>query len=498
MRILDLNADYFEYLKDESRSVGSADFICFPKTNEDIKNALGYAREHSLSVTLQGARTGLTAGAVPNSGLLINLSQMNKILSAEKTDDGNIYIKLEPGITLNELRKYIDSEHPGYFFPTDPTETTASLGGMINTNSSGALSYKHGSIRKFVQELYVLLSDGDSLHLIRNGNKSNGVFFEIETENNEMISGKFPSYTSVDIKNSAGYYSRYNMNLIDLFIGSEGTLGITTSITIKLIKKPKYRAAVTAFFESFESSLSFVSAVKQKELENIDAIEYFDINALNNLKSLMKTENAFQNIMKPPEVDSCAVYIEFSRDREEIIDDILLEISEDIEKFGGSEENTWMADSDIEIQKLKDFRHAIPESVNMRIDIMKRKNPRITKLGTDMAVKDENLHDIFRIYHSILKEQDLKYLIFGHIGNNHVHVNILPESTEDFEKGKQAYNKIAGAVIDIGGTVSAEHGIGKIKTSLLRIMYKEHGINEMKRIKNIFDRHNILNPGNLF
>jgi D-lactate dehydrogenase (cytochrome) len=146
----------------------------------------------------------------------------------------------------------------------------------------------------------------------------------------------------------------------------------------------------------------------------------------------------------------------------------------------------------------RDFRHAIPESVNMRIDIMKRKNPRITKLGTDMAVKDENLHDIFRIYHSILKEQDLKYLIFGHIGNNHVHVNILPESTEDFEKGKQAYNKIAGAVIDIGGTVSAEHGIGKIKTSLLRIMYKEHGINEMKRIKNIFDRHNILNPGNLF
>jgi len=165
---------------------------------------------------------------------------------------------------------------------------------------------------------------------------------------------------------------------------------------------------------------------------------------------------------------------------------------------GGDEDATWLAGDARELEKLKAFRHAVPEAVNLLIDERRRKEPSLTKLGTDLAVPDASLEDVLRLYRATLADTSLEYVMFGHIGDNHVHVNIIPNSAAEYELGRELYGEWARAVMRMGGTVSAEHGIGKLKKSLLRQMYGEEGIREMMRVKQAFDPADLLNRGNLF
>ena len=158
----------------------------------------------------------------------------------------------------------------------------------------------------------------------------------------------------------------------------------------------------------------------------------------------------------------------------------------------------WMAEGEHEIEALKNFRHAVPESVNMLIGERKKAIPRLTKLGTDMSVPDDRLGDVMQMYHEGLNGAGLEYVIFGHIGNNHVHVNILPRSMEEFEKGRALYLDWAKRVVSMGGSVAAEHGIGKMKTDFLKLMFDDKGIQQMQQMKELFDPAGLLNPGNLF
>jgi D-lactate dehydrogenase (cytochrome) len=134
----------------------------------------------------------------------------------------------------------------------------------------------------------------------------------------------------------------------------------------------------------------------------------------------------------------------------------------------------------------------------MLIDKRRKDNPTITKLGTDMAVENKDLRYIFNMYKEDLKKQNLEYAIWGHIGDNHLHVNILPRDLKDYEKGKKLYNSWAKKVSELGGAVSAEHGVGKIKTEFLEIMYGEEYIKEMINLKKIFDPEELLSVGNMF
>jgi len=165
---------------------------------------------------------------------------------------------------------------------------------------------------------------------------------------------------------------------------------------------------------------------------------------------------------------------------------------------GGNEDATWLSTSPAEMERLLFFRHAVPESVNLLIDKRRLENPDITKLGTDMAVPDDKLVHIMSMYNRDLDEHKLESVMFGHIGNNHIHVNILPNSLEEYMDGKSLYLEWAREVISLGGTVSAEHGVGKLKTNMLAEMYGQEGISGMLRVKNAFDPEGLLNKGNLF
>jgi D-lactate dehydrogenase (cytochrome) len=177
---------------------------------------------------------------------------------------------------------------------------------------------------------------------------------------------------------------------------------------------------------------------------------------------------------------------------------ILLEkILELFLNYDTSDDDTLIGINFKELEKFKRFRHAIPEAINYQVDKI-RKKFNITKLSTDMAVPDVFLPKVLDLYNTDLNKSNLESYLFGHIGNNHIHVNIIPHSIDEYNQGKEMYNNWAKEVIKMGGTISAEHGIGKIKTLLLREMYGSKFIKQMQKVKKQFDPYAIFNNGNLY
>jgi len=498
MNLLDIGDEYADYMHDESRRAGHAEKITFPKSTEEVREALRIAAKNNWPVTVQGGRTGITGGCVPEGGLILNLSRMNAI-----GEIGGAQMTVQPGALLADIRKAVGgNDDPAMFFPSDLTETTASIGGMVANNASGARSFRYGAVRDWIRALEVVLAHGETIHVQRGVHKANGFDFKLGS-----IEGKLPGVTQPDVKSAAGYFIEPDMDLVDLFIGAEGTLGVVTEITIKLLSELEQVSGLTAFFASEEEALGFVrflrdagSGIRPTGQGNgigaagpspssgaPVAIEFFDFHALELLRR-MKTENAaFADLPELKPEFHTAIYFEYDGEVPDVV----------VEKAGEAID-CWIAEGEREIETLKNFRHAIPESVNMLIGERKKTVPELTKLGTDMSVPDSELENVMRMYHGGLADAGLEYVIFGHIGNNHVHVNILPRSMEEYERGKALYLDWAKRVVAMGGSISAEHGIGKNKTDFLKLMYGDEGIREMRELKNLFDPHGLLNPGNLF
>lgn len=521
-----MSGEYEEYLRDESRSVGKAESISFPRTTEDVSTILKEMYEKKIPVTVQGSRTGLAAAAVPYEGHAMNMSRMDKVLSCRQDEQtGTFYFTLQPGVLLSELRKMISGKRfqtadwteeakaaytafcraPEQFFTPDPTETSASLGGMVNCNASGARSFHYGSVRGYINGLKVVLMDGETLTLRRGEQFAQGREGTLWTDSGKEIHFTLPSYQMPHTKNASGYYAEDNMDLIDLFIGSDGTLGVTCEIEIRLLPLPQIIWGVTAFFDQEEKALRYVRLIRGEQLEGCDrfdihpvSAEFFNGDALEILRREKRENSAFAQIHDIPQQYETAIYVELHGDTEEDVTNRLLELGKAIQQAGGKEEDTWVARSQTDLDRLMFFRHAIPECVNMLIDQRKKKNKEITKLGTDMAVPDAALEETMAMYNTMLKERGLQSAIWGHVGNNHLHVNILPNDSEEYRKGKELYNDWAAKITAKGGAVSAEHGVGKLKAGFLKVMYGEEHIGEMRQLKKAFDPQNLLNRGNLF
>ena len=517
---------YGEYLRDESRQVGNAESIVFPKSEAEIISSVKEMFEKNIQITTQGARTGLAASAVPHNGHIINLSKMNKVTGArydEKAD--RFFLTVQPGVLLSELRKYLANksfivhewddksinainymEKAQWFYSTDPTETSASMGGIASCNASGAKSYRYGSARDHITGLRIVLADGDVLSIKRGQFIADDNIFSLITESGRVIKGELPKYKMPDVKkNTSGYFNMPGMDMIDLFIGSDGTLGIISEIEIELNKTQEVNWGVTIFMPDEDSAVDLVRALRHEIIiDNIDlqlnpsAIEFFSHNALNMLKNQQATNSAFSNIQEFKDSYHTAVYIEIESDSNDEVWAEIEKLGDIINALSGDEDNTWVAYNTINLEKLHDFRHACPECVNMQIDSIKKTDNRITKLGTDMSVPDNKLKDAMKMYNEGIEENNLNAVIFGHIGNNHLHVNIIPQNMDEYEKGKELFLIWAEKVAAMGGAVSAEHGVGKLKVPFLKKMYNKEEINEMRKLKKIFDSAQILNRGTIF
>lgn len=491
--------EYDDFLHDESKKIGHADSISFPTSEQDVISIINNVSSSNQKITIQGARTGITAGAVPDGGHVMNLSRMNSISDIKyHNSDETHSIIVQPGAILNDIRKVIDAEN--LFFPPDPTETTASIGGMASCNASGALTYKYGPVRNWIRSLRIVLPNNGCMYIKRKTIFADGYNFLLAACNGSHINGTLPNYTMPNVKSAAGYYIAKDMDIIDLFIGMEGTLGIITELELVLTQKPNYIHGLIVFFDSEQNALSFVNSVKTEPSIKMQtaAIEYFNHDALNLLRRMKSERQLFSDIPDIPAQHTNAVYAELHCSSESEMDDAIMTVLDLIINTGSCEDDTWYATNERELILHKTFRHAVPEAVNLYIGEQKKNNPEITKLGTDMSVPDDKLNETMSMYNSELAAANLKSVIFGHIGNNHLHVNILPHSYDEYITGKELYKSWASRIVAYGGSVSAEHGIGKLKTEFLELMYGKENISQMKALRDVFDPDNILNPGNLF
>jgi D-lactate dehydrogenase (cytochrome) len=253
-----------------------------------------------------------------------------------------------------------------------------------------------------------------------------------------------------------------------------------------------------AFLQDTDSAITYVEACRKMPTPAVAALEFFDGKAIDLLRQQKASNPAFSFLPELNDHWNACVYVELDGHDESEIEQTAMELAELIEAAGVPEDATWMATASAEMARMKKFRHALPEAVNLTIDKYRSAEPGITKLGTDFAVPDEQLRRIMAVYRKDLEDAGLEYVIFGHIGDSHVHVNILSSSVEQYDTGKALYLKWAKTVVAMGGTVSAEHGIGKMKTALLVEMFGEDGIEQMRSVKRAFDPGNRINPGNLF
>ena len=482
-----------DYLRDESRRVGRADRIAFPRTEAEVLAALAEARAAKLPVTTQGARTGVTGGAVPEGGLILNLAHMDQILAAENGE-----LRVQPGATLDAIRAAVP---PGFYFAPDPTEPSASIGGMISCNSSGALSFLHGPTRNHVLGLRVALFDGTVVDLRRGRDKTAGLRFQLGS-----VSGELPPLRRPAVKNAAGYFVDPDMDLVDLFVGAEGTLGVVTEATLRLLPAPGAVWGLMAFLPSTAAVVGFVEALRggqkpevggQSSGAELAALEYFDSNCLVFLRE-HADELASKGISVPnlPDGSAC-VYAEWHAPDAAAAEAALMAAAERLPEFGADPDACILADNPHDLEKLKLFRHSAPEMVNSAIDERRKIHPGLVKLGTDMSVPDACLADVLALYEKDLAASGLEHLIFGHIGANHLHVNILPRHPADYDAGRALYARWAAQVIAWGGSISAEHGIGKLKRDLFRQMAGDAALAQMRDLKKCFDPDNLLNPGTL-
>jgi D-lactate dehydrogenase (cytochrome) len=512
-----MSEEYEPYLRDESRVIGKAESISFPRTEVELRYALTVEYARGNRVTVQGGRTGISAAAVPDGGHILNLSRMNRITGLRAENAGGFYVRAQPGVVLSQLQnavaaKRFDASEWGYasksaledfrkesayMFAPDPTERTATVGGMASCNASGALTYKYGSTRRHISALRVMLCDGRSISLKRGECFAKGRHMELRTDDGDVIRFLLPSYRMPDVKNAAGYYVHENMDAIDLFIGSDGTLGVIFEIELALVKCPAEIWSAMCFFGDENGALRFASECRGM-VENLAAIEYFDAGSLAILRGEIEAGARLPLIPDIPERHKAAVFVEIHSAHESEAMEQLFYVGECLDRAGGGVYDTWAARSSAAREGLRDIRHAIPESVNCLIARRKQAYPTINKIAADMAVPGNFLREAVGMYRSDTAAAGLDCAIWGHIGNNHLHVNILPRDREDFNSGKALITEWAKRVAEMGGTISAEHGVGKLKRDALRIMYGERHMREMYALKRTLDPKGTLGAGTIF
>jgi D-lactate dehydrogenase (cytochrome) len=498
-----------ELLYDESRfTLGIPRKVCFPSTPDDIRAVVLEANTDKIPLTIIGGKTGITGGSVPTDDCIaVCLSHMARIRGIRRLPGGEPILLCEPGISLESIAKFCEApnlwpspvygkemlQNTQWFYPPDPTEMTAQLGGTVATNASGARSLLFGPTRSYVEEISIVLANGDTATIRRGTCKETNGTLTFCTDQGHTIILKKPLYNFPAIKNASGYYSGTAMDCIDLFIGSEGTLAIFSGIGIRLVRKPGLVAGLS-FFSGRKNAFAAASFLRKQA--HVAALEYFDESALRILED--SRDSISLDLPRFPSGKNAAVYWEFIETDADHFENHMDEWETVFLRHGSSFETTWSGFERAEIEKLKAFRHSVPEAINSAIARYNRDCPGIRKVSTDAALPPEGFEETIDNWIAAILQSGLEYAVFGHLGDYHLHVNLIPHNEPEFAKAKDLYGQMMESTIAASGTVSAEHGIGKLKTAYLARMYGTDAIDEMKRVKSALDPLWLLNRGNLF
>lgn len=419
---------------------GEADALVFVENTQEVASIIKFANENKIPITPRGAGTCLTGGTIPTErGIILDLSKMNRIL---ELDEENFNITVEPGVLLKDLQSYVESK--SLFYPPDPGEKASTIGGNISTNAGGMRAVKYGVTRDYVRELEIVSGDGTIFNV---GSKT--------------------------IKNSSG------LNLKDLMIGSEGTLGVITKITLKLIPKPEKSVSVLIPFNNLETGVNCISKII-KSNSNPTAIEFMENNIVE------KSEN-FLSLKLPCEHGNAYFLLTFDGDEDEIIGninktkDVVLENGALDVKILNKEEavNAWT------------IRGALASAICANNEI----------IPIDIVVPIDKISDFVEFTNECGKKNELDIIYFGHAGDGNIHVTLIRNSMEQNEWNRRTHNLLNELYIksrEFKGLVSGEHGIGLTKSEYLKKVTSKENIAYMKSIKSIFDKNNILNINKVY
>ncbi|MCX7879185.1 MAG: FAD-binding oxidoreductase [Ignavibacteria bacterium] len=478
------------YLTDASNLFGNCEKVYIPENLEELSNCINELYHNNTPYTISGGGTGLVGGRVPFEGVVISMEKLDKVIDINPEEK---WVFLQCGCTYQNLEDSLSEFN--LFLPPNPTEKNSFIGGNLACNASGSRTFKYGTIRNFVLELSVVLPNGELLNLKRDNNYKVTSKFSLLTPNQTKIEFPIPKipYPKID-KNTAGYYLFPGMDFLDIFIGSEGTLGIIVATKLKIYSKPESVIGLIIFFDDLNRAFDFISATRTESIKSFQAsqknigisarlIEFFDKNSLSLLR------NDYPQILNNI---ACAIWVEqeYKVEQEQEILNLWLE---NISEFTKLSDSTWVALTEKEHNRLREFRHKIPLKV---FEIVAKS--KFSKIGSDVSVPNQYFRNFYFEILDRLESSNLQYFIWGHFGNSHIHLNIIPETELENTLAKQIYDEHIEKAINIGGTYSAEHGTGKLKKKYLEKMYGKRIVEEMKRIKKIFDPKDLIGRGNLF
>lgn len=446
------------YLEDVSGLRGGhAERVIVARDEAEVVSILREANAAAIPVTVAGAGTGVTGARVPFGGWVLSLEKLNRL----EVHSG--YAIVGPGALLRDV--HAAAQRSGQFYPPDPTETSSAIGGNIATNASGSRSYKYGSTRRWVERLRVVLAGGRVMD-VKHG----------DSIDFEPAPIPLPGVT----KNTAGYLLRPGMDWVDLFAGSEGTLGVVTEATLRLLPAPKAILSGVVFFRGDEEALD---AVEQwRGVAPARMFEYMDRASLDLLRTRVKE-------IPPAAGAALLIEQELESDDDPEVDRWL----DRIESARALTEESWFGMSPADCERFRVLRHTLPELVNDTVRLSGA-----MKMNTDYAVPLARNREMLAYYRKRLDEEfPGKYVLFGHIGDAHVHVNIF-SAPDNPQHATAVLLELARKAVELGGTVSAEHGLGKRKAHLLKLQYSEEQIEAMRQVKRRLDPNGILGRGTLF
>lgn len=452
---------YCDYLKDESKYSGQAVSISFPTKKEDMIKIIHQMQKENTGITIQGGRSGIVGGCVPNGGHIMNLSSYRRILSEEQRADGTALLRVEAGITLMDLNMEISKRYKNQLhWPVQPSETSATVGGILASGAKGINAFHYGECNHYVESVLMILADG--------------------------------TLSQVS-----------DPKTLDQIIGGEGRYGVIAEATLILHPQREAVWGISFFFEQEENAWRFCDEIRgekrkaERSKSWIEAAEYLDVHSIQMIEQQKPYMSKIKDIPDIALGVNAMVYLELSGE-EEGIEELAYFCMDAAAQCGANPDEAWAVTGEAEVEKMHAFRHAAAETVNMYIEQMTQKYPTITKLGTDMSVKGESFENVMKMYLSDLRDNGVPHCMFGHIDDSHLHVNILPESLECYELGKELIGKWAKQINEKQGCVASENGIGKLKKEFSCLCYSPEERQSMIALKEELDPDGLWNKGNVF
>ncbi len=514
------------YLEDASgRPAGNSTGVVRPSSEAEAAAFLRNSLSESTPVLFQAGRSSLTGGAIPRGELVLSVERLDRI-GPLRTEAGGARIEVDAGVRLDRLQSHLARR--GYYYPPVPTYAQAMIGGTVATNAGGAATFKYGATRRWIRGLRVVLFNGDVLVLDRGRFLAGpGESFEIGLSDGGVLRVPAPQHRLPALpKISAGYFAADPLDLVDLFVGSEGTLGLIVSVTLDLVPLPP--AVLTGFVHvddpaaALDLAGAMRAAAEQAREErdpagpDVRSIEWFDGKSLGLLKDAGIDRRLRVEI---PQSAGAAVFFEleladrtsdaevqeliegFFARRGDLPDVASIRLFDILDRHGGLEGlELGFPEDDRRRRAMFELRHAVPVRVSERIAEIRRSEPGVAKVGGDLIVPFERLGEMIDLYAEGFSRRGLDYAIWGHLGDGNLHPNAIPRCAAEMRPAREAMIEFAEEAIRRGGCPLSEHGVGRngLKQELLRLFVGDAAIARMRAVKAALDPTGRLAPGVLF